>query len=312
MIRDNRLDLLKAAAIILILILHLAPLPINNRTSFLSIYVGLLAVPILFIISFYIFFNKSFEDRYYIKKRLYNLFILYLFWEIIQYIIYQIINKYANHPVSDDFQSYISQVWAFWPLGDFRSIHGNYFLFDLMILTVMAYVLIMINQDYAKYIAAIMIVLSIVYILNNSLKVYEIGNFVIYVPCAYIMTRNDIFKYKWYFLIGYLASSALQIANISQSVSTYGRLPVIFGALTLFCFIMSYQVGRSKSLLFLSDYSLGILYTHRYWQLLSVIIVSHIIAPNTYYFALIIAIMTIIMTLASMGLLGKTRLKRFI
>ena len=50
---------------------------------------------------------------------------------------------------------------------------GNYFLFDLMILTVMAYVL-MINQDYAKDIAAIMIVLSIVYILNNSLKVYEI------------------------------------------------------------------------------------------------------------------------------------------
>ena len=49
--------------------------------------------------------------------------------------------------------------------------------------------------------------------------------YAIYVPCAYIMTRNDIFKYKWYFLIGYLASSALQDCKyFSKSVSTYGNV----------------------------------------------------------------------------------------
>jgi len=77
--RDPRLDVLKILAIFLIMFLHLAPLGGGDIIMKINLFADLLAMPLLYLISIYIFVNKMHENQGYFKKRFPFLIMLFLF-----------------------------------------------------------------------------------------------------------------------------------------------------------------------------------------------------------------------------------------
>lgn len=102
--RDPNLDLAKAMAISLVLFWHLKPIQIMETSessafiksiNFLLVQfyaqVSLLAVPLFFLVSLYLFFSKANNNIWgYMKKRCLSIGEIYLFWTGCQFIFFYI------------------------------------------------------------------------------------------------------------------------------------------------------------------------------------------------------------------------------
>lgn len=161
--------------------------------------------------------------------------------------------------------------------------------------------------------------------INNSLIPYHwLINFIIYVPIAYYLVNkpNKILKYKLFYLAAYILFSLqdIYLRTYSYFPSIYGRISIVCGALTIFCFIYSFKIKDFWYIQKLSKYSLGLFAIHKYWQCLILLLISHLkfgIAIGIFGIPINIvflsaAILVIILSVLSIILLKITNFKQFI
>ncbi|WP_408019900.1 acyltransferase family protein [Scytonema tolypothrichoides] len=286
--RNNSLDRLKALSIIFVLIWHLQPIKFiidsNSHTLLvviarifldLQLQLCLIAVPLFYIISLYLFFQKP--ELQSLKKRLIRLIKIYLVWSIFQNIFYMIISQELPTWSWD----IITGIQPSLPLvGD----SVFYFLFNLIILLIFAF-LYQIQSKKLKLIVSLTLVgfslfyFEALYFFNSNLPYHWLLNFLIYIPIAFYLVNHPekILKFKGCYLIAYVLFSLhdIYLRIYNQIPSIYGRVSIVCGALSIFCYIYSPQ-NNQKNLLVekIAKYSLGLFALHKYWQYLFVLLLQ--------------------------------------
>jgi hypothetical protein len=162
-------------------------------------------------------------------------------------------------------------------------------------------------------------------LLNSNIPYHWLINFVIYVPIAFYLVKypEKILKFKFYYLIIYLLFSLhdIYLRTYGYYSSIYGRISIVFGALTIFCYISSLKDTKENLLIKkISKYSLGLFSLHKYWQYLFFLCINNykldIVAgifgiPLSRIF-IIEGLLVIFFTILSIYLLKLTPLKQFI
>lgn len=337
--RDNRLDFLKAISIIFVLIWHLRPLSfiLDKDThiiifftakifKYLELQICLIAVPLFYIISLYLFFIKKPDNQYFIF-RITRILKIFLFWSIFHYIFFLLVTKEIPK-LSWEIITGVKPSLPF--VGD----SVFYFLFNLICLITFAFLYQQIHfQQNVKILIKILNYIIIVFCLilfevscinNVNIPYHWLVNFMIYVPIAYYLANkpNKILKYKFLYLAAYIFFSLHDIyLHINRFFpSIYGRISIVCGAISIFCFIYSIKIEYSWYIQKLSQYSLALFAIHKYWQCLIFLFISNLnfsintesvrIPINTVF--LIVAILTMIFSILSIRLLKMTDLKQFI
>ena len=339
--RNYNFDFLKAIAIILVIFWHVRPIRISEAcTSFTCILVQsilntfysqitLIAVPLFYIVSIYLFYSNAINEISYFKHRMMRVFSLFLFWTTVQFILYFVTTKTIMGYSPD-----INWVLSPYQGGPDLPIVGGsvfYFLSNMLLLTCVAFFYgYKGDKGFWIRVSYILIVLFIIYfeimnIIGITVPYWRIDNFIIYVPIVFLLLNTpNLIKYRYLFLLVYIVTSIhdIFIIKINYYLFIYARLSVISGAISLFCFIYKYKFRERKYVAFLSKYSLGIFAIHKYWHLCIIILYGVTLKIYHYdldspgavlsQFFLISGVFAIMLTLISVYLLGKTPLKRFV
>lgn len=249
----------------------------NNRaeiSDIITLYVLLLAVPIFFLISFYLFFEKAKTFRYFLD-RLERLSYLYLFW-VGLWIIFEGGFSYVSSNVHD--------------LPRFFMRGGNsifYYFFSLILLTCVAYLTTYLPR-YALWLflgVSVGVLGGMPLIAQYSINLVAYWNplnflpyvFIAALASAYIKHQSDhLFSRRRQILFGVLTILFIVIC-VSEwkwglhshnfkyddmALPQYTRLSAMAGASILF--LLSFSIRRSpgQPFKFFSDYSLGIYCLH--------------------------------------------------
>ena len=331
--RDNRLDHLKAISIILVLARHLEPIKINSEASsaaaqvlqylveFFNNQVTLIAVPTFLIVSLYLFSLKIEKlDFFYLKKRVAQLFKVFLFWSLIQITV----SFLVTHKLPPLSKQVLMGVLPGLPIvGD----SVLYYLFVLIVLTLTAFVYSKIAEKYRNAVGVAVVILSLIYfevasIFNRQIFYYESINFFIYIPIALLLSQHKerILKLKFIILSLYMLFSVHDaiLFQIGHSLNHYGRVSVVLGGLALFCFVYQGKDQPRPILQTISKYSLGYYAMHKYWQCLFLLtlqsynirLIIPMIELNIAW--LIAAVMTVLFTAITVHFLSMTKLKQFV
>ena len=349
--RDTRLDLAKAIAISLVLFWHLQPIrmPITDKSTVLlkvlgfglnqfNLQITLVAVPVFFLVSVYLFFQKienSTSDI--MSKRCIRIAVVYFFWTVCQFASFYAIlyAKYlhsgaGNFAVPLPMHRLIMEGGPPLPIVD-----GSvfYFLFVLFVLIFVSGIFYSF-RDLPKIffiIGASIATVSILYLetLNlrgRGLPYWRIDNFLIYIPLAYFLLKQEkgrLVKYLPYLYAGYIIFAAQDVYLRYHGYNTggYSRLSIVFGSMALFSSIlqMKYLKGNSGITL-LSICSLGIFATHKYWQLITNMAFNYFGFSDPAYAAwfpldlraLAIAVISILLTFTALMIASRTVIKRYI
>ncbi|MEH1965075.1 acyltransferase family protein [Nostoc sp.] len=334
--RNNSLDILKALSIAFVLIWHLRPFRfiINNSTHVtvfliakiirdLELQLSLTAVPIFYIVSLYLFFQKTSGVKYF-QTRITKLIKIYLFWVIVQNIFFIV----ATREIPNFSWELITGLEPSLPIvGD----SVFYFLFNLICLTTLAFLYQLIKSDSLKKIIACTVVIFCLFyfeascLLNISIPYYWLINFVIYVPIAFYLAKftTQVLSFKFYYLIAFILFSFhdIYLRTFGYYSSIYGRIAIICGAMTIFCYVFSQKEIKDNLLVQkLSKYSLGLFSLHKYWQYLFFLLINNYkIGINTGAFGtplstifLTEGFFVVFFTVLSIYLLKLTRLKQFV
>lgn len=328
--RDKGLDTLKSISITFVLILHLHPIIfigqnddniinfLNSLVKTLELQVARTAVPTFFIVSLYLFFLKN-PNTDYLKKRLTNLCKIFSFWTAVQLIFATIVNG----KLPDFSWKIIIGVDPSLPLVSDSVL---YFLFNLIILSILAFLYQNINS-YNRVLVSYGIVISsaLFFELFGLLKLhnpyYFIGNFIIYIPIAFALVnyKDQILRLKLYYLIAYIMFSVHDVIlrQSNSNLEYYGRLSIVFGTLTLFCFIYPLSIKDNFYILNLSKYSLGLFTIHKYWQYIFIWLTNiyAVSLPKGIPFdiiSLVLSILVVLFTSITIKLLSLTKIKQFV
>lgn len=355
-IRNYALDALKAISIILVLFWHLEPIDVSLpkitqyglnllfKEALKAFYfqVTLVAVPVFFIVSLYLYIGKfRGNNRRYFRDRIVRLFSIYLFWLCCQILIYYFTGSFS-----------ISSV-GFWKSLDIPWYHlleiggpalpivGDsvfYFLYVLIILTAFS-TLFMIGEqiNYFNEILGGVIILFFFALFEYAAfqgKVFSFlgvtTDFVIYVPIAYFAEKykNRLSLALAFALFAvYLLFSAQDYFLRQQGFAfgAYNRISIVFGASALFCFVFARKKMRQfTAIRFLSAYSLGIFALHKYFQYAATILLNPVYVEYgvrrkipvwelmVNFRLLGIALLACLLTVLCVIFLSKTPLKRFV
>lgn len=289
--RAYRLDILKAIAIVLVLIWHLQPIriyPVDNLVIPLSKKVveflyqkTLLAVPIFYFVSIFLFFKKNKMSDGYIKHRLKRIFAIFIFWSSIQTIIYFIVEKtlvILNLPYKIIFST--SEIW--WCLimgGPSLPEVGDsvfYFLFNLLLLTILSFFY---GRYSSKNIDMLMFFIFSIYIMLHqfvfSIPYWRIDNFLIYIPLSHFVANKfypNMISWKSlkFSLCLYVIFSMFEYVGqnfLNTRSSAYDINSLHWGVISLFLITQLISIKRQKVIMWLSQYSLGLFALHKYWFL---------------------------------------------
>ena len=333
--RDNRLDTLKAISIIFVLIWHLRPFYFildKNTNSFiyiaakifrnLELLLFLIAVPLFYIVSLYLFLIKKPDNKYF-KSRIIKIFNIFSFWSIFHYLFFLIITKEVP---KFDWDILIGLKPSLPLVGD----SVFYFLFNLICLTSFAFLYRkIVSKKLINLLNSIIIIFSLFlfeasYINNVIIPYHWLINFVIYIPIAYYLVNHPtlIIKYRFLYLATYILFSFHDIFLRSYNYfpSIYGRISIVCGTLTIFCYIYSFKIKDYWYIQKLSKYSLGLFAIHKYWQCLILLFIIHskfrtaidfFGIPIIFVF-LITGILVVFFSILSIRLFNKTVLKQFV
>ncbi len=333
--RDNSLDLLKAISIVFVLIWHLRPLSfiLDKNTHIivlitanifrdLELQLCLTAVPLFYIVSLYLFFIKKPNNKYFLL-RITKIFKLFTFWSIFNYVFFLIVTK----EVPQFSWEIITGLKPSLPLvGD----SVFYFLFNLLGLTTIAFLYRKISsKELGRIISFIIIVYCLILfeascIVNSSIPYHWLLNFVVYVPIAYYLANNPktILKFKFCYLSAFILFSLhdIYLRTYNYFPSIYGRISIVCGALSIFCFVYPLKIPDSWYVQKLSKYSLGLFALHKYWQCLFLLLIKSFgfgIVTGVFGIPVnivfpVVGILTIIFSVLSIWLLKLTKLKQFV
>ncbi|MDZ8184791.1 MAG: acyltransferase family protein [Nostoc sp. ChiSLP02] len=334
--KNNKLDALKALSIGFVFLWHLRPFQfiINSPADItvlmiakiirdLELQLSLTAVPIFYLVSLYLFFQHS-SDIEYFKKRLNKLIEIYLFWVLVQNIFFIIVTKQIPN-----------FSWEFFiGLEPNLPIVGDsvfYFLFNLICLTILAFLYQLIKSDFfIKIVSLIIVIFSLIYFeasyfLNFSIPYHWLINFVIYIPIAFYLAKfpDKVLRFKLWYLIAFILFSFhdVYLRDSGYNSSIYARIAIVCGAIAIFCYVYSRKEIKHNLLVQqLSKYSLGLFSLHKYWQYLFFLLIERYqIAIDTTLFGTALSTIFIIegfvvvfFTIVSVYLLRLTFLKQFI
>jgi hypothetical protein len=347
--RDYDLDLLRSIGIILVVLWHLLPIrwDVDKLTFgfnpgyllyFFYTQFTLIAVPLFYIISIYLFYLKSNNSFPYFKKRMIRISILFIFWTSVQFMVYFIESGLSHKSISQ-----LPTLLTLLKGGpDIPQIDGSvfYFLSNMFILSFLAFYYVKIGSNSTKVTLSYWLVginlfyFYIMLITKHPIPYWRIDGFLIYVPAAYLLFNTKTNSPSRASILSILLLSIIFILTSAyetylQSIysfehSIYGRCSIFWGALLLFKIIFLREFVVNKSIKFLSKYSLGIFATHKYWLLLSLILVSNLFGGSGYSYRYVYSgvvldleriltfILTILSTIISVYLLSKTPLKKVI
>lgn len=201
--------------------------------------------------------------------------------------------------------------------------------FNLMALTIISFLYAKINYSIIKIISSVTVIFSLLYFEvvgmgNSSIPYHWLSNFILYIPIAFYLANKgrQVLKFRFYYLVTYILFSLhdiyLRIYGYNQSI--YGRISIVFGALTIFCYIYTLKIPDNWYIQKLSQYSLGLFAIHKYWQSLLFLLVKHYeisllptiaVIPLNIIFTLVGAFV-VLLTVLSIYLLKSTSLKQFI
>jgi hypothetical protein len=330
--RDLGLDNLKAIAISFVMFWHLQPIRFINsdNQNFTTVLVSLVnvfnwqvtltAVPIFYIISLYLFFRKSTSINY-LKKRLINIGTLFIFWTAF-HILFTFI---ATSKLSEFSWRVIIGIHPTLPLvGD----SVFYFLFDLFFLVILAYLYQRLYPRTRELLNYFIVGFSLIrfelsFFVESKwyyISYYSLENFIIYIPIAFAIfkDKDKIFKFKFFYLATYIIFSLhdILLGVHHYDLGIYNRISLVFGALTLFCFIYPISINNWYTQK-LAKYSLGLFALHKYWQYILIWLsqqyLSNVAKFNHFDIKfLIISILAICLTVMTIALLKLTILKYFV
>jgi len=321
--RHDYLDQLKAISICLVIFWHLRPLRLSylgtSQTSWLDripsslIYIfnhqiALLAVPSFILISLFLLFEKSTQNKSYPLKRISRIAFLYIFWTTIQTTIYYLF-IYRNASVSENAQKVpnISIETVLLRGGPKLPLIGEsvfYFLSILLCLTILAviYHRMLCSRlfkiiDFEK-VSGLLVITALVLFeaeiwYEKPSPYWALKSFLVYIPIAYLLKQHiDIFATRYSTLLGmiYCLFSIHDIFLESNGVplGLYSRISIVAGSVWLFCVL--YQMSKVKQgfyifpqqlATFTAKYSLGIFSLHQYAQLIILLIFSSVIQTKT-------------------------------
>jgi hypothetical protein len=340
--RDNSIDLIKSIAIVFILLLHLKPIVPSDFTldsfwvsglsflvDFLNKQIFLLSVPSFIIVSLYLYHKKYQQNILYTKKRLTGLLKIFIFWQSMQLLVYFGLKK-INLPLNlnltipeSDLMAVVSGSGPNLPI-----IGGSvfYFLFVLIILTIVYFLNLTISKTKVFSQSLILVNLIIIVILliyfeylnwnNVNIKYYRLTNFFIYVPATYIIASKPrtFLHYRWYYAAVFFLFSCQDyfLSHHGYQLSKYARVSIFFGCLWFVAMIFQRQIPTNKVSQFLSKYSLGLFALHRYFQLLFTLVFANFATLTSNTLNLTVFVATIILSITFVYVLGFTPLKKFV
>jgi hypothetical protein len=332
--RNTGLDSLKAISIVFVLLWHLKPVQLIERAdafifpswlfngiNFFYLQISLTAVPVLLIVSLYLLFSKLKENEDYIYRRLARLTKLFIFWTTIQVLFCAIFNR----------QSFSGLSWKLVLVGikpDLPYVGDSvfYFLFILLLLTILSFFYQKLNAAIQAVLCPVIFLASLAYFQlsasTNQIPYYALTNFLLYVPVAFLLftAQEQLFRYKYVYLIGFLLFSTFdtQLLATDVALNLYGRVSIVFGVLSLVCFVYPLKLGQNNVTQLLANYSLGLFALHKYWQYLFLTATeSYILAFNIteiralYWSDLLVVLLTLLFTCLSIYLLRYTSIKQF-
>lgn len=299
--RDYRLDVLKAISIVFVLLWHIQPVnftltaPSDNFSFILKFLIAgfnfqlsLIAVPTFYIVSLFLFFKKSKHDITHSNKRIKRTTKVYLFWFLIQTLIYLLLKYFipAFQPgVTTGNQSILNIFITGGP--SLPEVGGSvfYFLFNMIALIILSRLYLFIGNLRLSIILIILINFYFLFCSAIQVKIpyWRIDNFIIYIPAAYFLLHcsNSIkltrYSYMLYFV--FTIYDILAKLLLDHYPNTYGRNSIFFGALSIFLTVTTFKMLRKSSIVvFLSTYSLGIFAIHKYWMLFFIYVFTELLS----------------------------------
>ncbi|MEA5516401.1 acyltransferase family protein [Nodularia sp. UHCC 0506] len=264
------LDIIKAIAIILVVIWHTKPivfLNIETNTSFLVkalnkisllfyFEISLLAVPSFFIVSLYIFFLKSSNNNQlpYLKKRLIRISQVFFVWSIVQFSIFFLTTGVlVNGEISQfhwlPFESPLQLLKMGGPslpkVGD----SVFYFLFNLMLLVTICSTFSILRNKFSKHINYFIFSLlpisligfEISSFLGYNVPYHSILNFIVYIPITYFLSflepqkiKKEYATIKYLGIMGTLFLLLIYKNEVWGYTSIYARSSLVIGSVLLF------------------------------------------------------------------------------
>ena len=248
----------------------------------INLYFLLLAVPVFFLISLFLFFQRIVINRFYFKKRMARLLLLYLFWDGLWLLLYGYLTDFSNIFPSS-FRDILISIVSGW-----SSLY--YFFFSLILLTCIAYAIVCLPCYVLWLLLAISLsllwcfsfivkiyggyhflvaywnpfnffpylfvaALSFAYFKKGSLKPSS-KHFKFFVACLFIVfIAVAIFEWQWIVDVNYFKYNSL-------AIPPYTRISVVAGATLLFCLSFFIKRHPGSVIKFLSNYSLGLYCLH--------------------------------------------------
>lgn len=326
--RDIRLDSLKGLAILGVLTLHLVPVKFMSTSpalvphglALLSVAVyqaSRMAVPVLVLVSLYLFATLRPGRSHYLARRLRRIGSVLVVWLVV----------YATLGVAvgarESFSS-IGSVLAY-PFTDSLL----YFLTDLMLMTAIVEVLAraadalpermgtaVLHAIFWASIAA----LGVAEVLAWHPRIWSLVNFLPYAPAALLLQKRRFGR--WTAPAGFAASLAAEAWLISSGRlhlggTGYARPMFVFAALLLFAFWSESDWARMPTLARIGASSLGIYLVHplvaaglRRWAGFGASEVA--VSWGTVELALGLTASTVVVTALTLVLLNKTPARRFV
>ncbi|MBW1719044.1 MAG: acyltransferase [Deltaproteobacteria bacterium] len=251
-------------------------------SDIINFYFLLLAVPVFFLISLFLFFQKIVINRSYFKKRITRLLLLYLFWVGLWLLLYGCLTNFSNIFPSS-FKDILISIISGW-----SSLY--YFFFSLILLTCIACAIIRL-PDYLLWLLLV-ICSSLLWCFPLIVKIYGEYHFLVaywnpfnflpylfiaalfltYFKKGYLKPSSKYFKllivclffvfittaiFEWHWIrdINYFKYNAMVIPP-------YTRISVVVGATLLFCLSFFIKGPSGSGIKFLSNYSLGLYCLH--------------------------------------------------
>ena len=244
--------------------------------------ITLTGVPSFYLISLFLFYGKLFSSANYLWKRVFAVMMIYVFWSIIQCLIY-ICFVDRIHLTS------FGEIFYFIKMGGptlpFVGDSVFYFLFDLMVLYFLAASFKLLNERWIAIVSVIIILASIIIferaiILGKRVHYWSLYNFIIYIPISYYLNRyrDNIITNKTLLQLLFLSllfmGHDIVIRYFGIKVPLYGRISIVILATSIFVFCNEKIKGNSEIIKVISSYSLGLFAVHKYSMFFGVLIVS--------------------------------------
>jgi hypothetical protein len=346
--RNEALDFIKSISILLVLFLHLKPIWFDIQPSstfsitaffqyiilFIRKYICVLAVPLFYIVSLYLLNLKSQASGIYIRKRVVRLSHLFLFWMIVQTVVFLILhglNKILfNKPFPVIFQSAIDLIVLINKGGPDLPMVGDsvfYFIFNLIILVIISYLFEQLKSSKLKhYVSIIIITASVLYFeyqqvyMKEIVPYWNLTNFIVYVPMAWLLAKTSEKHFKLIIILSVVfvlfEFTKKYLLGLPMG-RAYARGFVLFGTFAMFIFLYKMHM-RGNLFKTLSIYSLGIFAIHKYWQLYFLIILNMMeiksitIAGGFRVDLAITSLMCVLLTLGSIYFMNRTPFKFYV